>query len=219
MTAVHPVLRSVLRSLPTIAVLAALAWLLWPTSLGGWANFTIVQGTSMEPTYQHGDMLYARSVDDVLIDDVDVGDVVVYQIADDQPGGGNHVVHRIHDVVVDGDTRAFLTLGDNRTDIDQFRPTRDDLVSTPVANLGPWPTRLYLAIPLLLAAVIGLSLMWFLWPASLVDEVVDETVDEAVDEPTNEPVAARPTPPARPSQPLPVPANLRTKKEPADLLV
>jgi signal peptidase I len=77
-----------------------------PTSLGGSTSYVIVDGSSMEPTYRHGDLVIAREQDEYTI-----GDSVVY----DAPIGRRfNVIHRIIAPTEGG----FITQGDNREEPD-----------------------------------------------------------------------------------------------------
>ncbi len=140
----------------------------WPARFGGSASFVVVQGESMEPTYHTGDLIYARSVDDV-----EVGDIAVYR--DESPVGGEVlVIHRIIEQLDDG---RFVFQGDNRDQPDGTRPSADRIVARPVVNLGPIPTALLLRLPLLLALLVGATMVWWLWPRR--DELAeDEPAEE-----------------------------------------
>lgn len=86
----------------TFLVVIAAVWVLaGPTVLGGPASYVVVDGRSMLPTYEDGDLVIARQRGDYA-----VGDVVVY----DAPIGSQFtVIHRVTEVVEGG----FLTQGDN----------------------------------------------------------------------------------------------------------
>ncbi|RNF27444.1 signal peptidase protein type I [Trypanosoma conorhini] len=64
----------------------------------------VVLSGSMEPAYYRGDLLLLHKTTKVSI-----GDVVVFGL----PGRTVPIVHRVHRVHEDGDTRLFLTKGDN----------------------------------------------------------------------------------------------------------
>ncbi|ESL09609.1 signal peptidase protein type I [Trypanosoma rangeli SC58] len=64
----------------------------------------VVLSGSMEPAYHRGDLLLLHKITKVSI-----SDVVVFNL----PGRTVPVVHRVHGVHEDGDTRLFLTKGDN----------------------------------------------------------------------------------------------------------
>ncbi len=153
---------------PTIVALAFAAWLLWPASLWGWSTFTVVQGSSMEPTYHSGDMLYVRSFDDIASSGApSIDDIAVYRVPDGEAGEGSYVVHRIIDLEGTWSEPLYVLQGDNRDQPDQAMPADNDLIGRPIVNLGPWPTRVLGVLPLLLAAVIGIAFAWYLWPAPL----------------------------------------------------
>lgn len=102
----------IVRSAVFFGVVAVLALLLWPTSLGGCTTLTVVSGHSMEPTYYTGDLVIARCGAPA------VGDIVVYQ-----PGEihGARIIHRI----IGGDADAWQLQGDNNDFVDPFRPGDD----------------------------------------------------------------------------------------------
>lgn len=101
-----------LRRIALVALGSILALLVLPPSLGGRLDVTVVNGTSMEPALDSGDLAITwRS------SSYDVGDVIVYATA---VGG---VVHRVVAVEPDGD---YVTRGDNRETVDDWRP--DDRV-------------------------------------------------------------------------------------------
>ena len=125
-------------------VIAYWAVLLRPPVLGGDTSYVFVRGTSMLPTYEAGDLVLIRKQPTY-----DVGDVVTFTPA----GTNGHIIHRI--VAKDGD--RFVMRGDNRTKVDPWRPTADDINGRPmvaVPGLGLW----LLAIagsPMLTAALAG----------------------------------------------------------------
>jgi signal peptidase I len=99
----------------TAALVAALAaaWaVLAPPELGGSTRYAILEGTSMEPSLNAGDLALVRPADDVRR-----GDVVLYE-SDNLRA---HVLHRI--VRVDGD--RFVLKGDNNDFLDSERPSAD----------------------------------------------------------------------------------------------
>jgi signal peptidase I len=71
-----------------------------PVALGGPATFAIVDGRSMEPTYQYGDLVVARTKDAYA-----VGDVVVF------PATNKRVI--IHRIVAGNAVDGWTTRGDN----------------------------------------------------------------------------------------------------------
>ncbi len=140
-----------------LLIILSTAWLLWPASLGGRAQFIIVQGTSMEPMYHNGDLLYARKSGNYAPDDV-----AVYTIPEGDSGAGALVVHRI---VSEDAAGRYRFKGDNRESLDDAQPSQSDIVAKPVANLGQLPTRLIILTPFFLSIVFGAAVAWFLWPS------------------------------------------------------
>src|SRR5689334_14398548 len=97
-----------------LALLGA-AWVIFaPTRFGGQAAYVIVSGISMEPNFHRGDLAILRVVDDYAI-----GDVVTYRHPTIGP-----VIHRI--IKRDGDRYVFK--GDNNSWIDEYHPTKDELI-------------------------------------------------------------------------------------------
>ncbi|MEZ5378845.1 MAG: S24/S26 family peptidase [Acidimicrobiales bacterium] len=143
-------------SLGVVAFAAAIA-AVWPTRFGGSAVFVVVRGESMEPTYHTGDLLYARASDDI-----GVGDIAVYET----PAPDDTTSLVVHRIVAEYDDGTFGFQGDNRDSPDHHRPGRNEIVATPVANLGPFPTQLLIRLPFLLALVAAGTVTWALWPRS-----------------------------------------------------
>jgi signal peptidase I len=139
-----------------IAFLGALAFVLWPTSLGGSSLFVVVRGKSMEPTYHQGDLLYARTARDY-----EPGDIAVYRIPEGQPGAGALVVHRIKRVLANA---TYVFEGDNKTSPDDVTLRRRDLIAKPIADLGNLPTRALILLPIALTIVAATSVTIALWP-------------------------------------------------------
>lgn len=88
-----------------------------PAPIGGRVTMSIVHGSSMQPTYSTGDMVFSLGRSSY-----DVGDVIVYAT------DGGDVIHRI---VGGSDTDGFTTRGDNRTAVDEWTPTASDVGGTP----------------------------------------------------------------------------------------
>ena len=100
----------------TFALVIAAAFLLaGPSSLGGPANYVIVVGSSMEPTYHHGDLVVAYERDGYQ-----VGDVIVYDAPVDAQF---HVIHRI----IERTDGGFITQGDNRDEPDGWIAPDDEI--------------------------------------------------------------------------------------------
>lgn len=146
----------------TVAALTFTAWFLIarPGVLGGPVSNIAVSGHSMEPTYQPGDFLVVRAESGYS-----VGDIVVFDIPEGDPGAGSRVVHRI--VGGDGAT-GWTTKGDNNATGDPWQPTDDRIVGRVwlrIPALANWLS--HLRDPLVLAIVIGLmSFLIVLAPAT-----------------------------------------------------
>lgn len=119
----------------TITIIAVVV-MLWavtlrPQVLGGPATFVAVRGSSMLPTFEHGDLVVVESVARYQ-----VGQVVAYRVPAGEVGAGHVVIHRI----VGGDvTHGFIMQGDHNTAPDPWLPKQADMVgiaSFRVANAG-----------------------------------------------------------------------------------
>src|SRR5690606_17163844 len=87
----------------------------------------LVSGTSMEPELHTGDLVVLRPRDHYR-----VGDIVAYEVPADQPGGGHQVIHRI---IAEGDG-TYVLQGDNRTEVDPWTITDDDIIGTVAVSVG-----------------------------------------------------------------------------------
>lgn|GEM_PF-3203429 len=146
-----------------LVVIAALAWLLWPPMFGGDTRLVTVAGHSMEPTWELGDALVVRPLDNPAR-----GDVVVFRVPADEPGAGRLVVHRL---VGQRDDGTWITRGDNRDTDDTFRLTDDDIVGTPMVTVPRLAQALaVLRSPLGISVLAGLLTTVLLWPAATVDD-------------------------------------------------
>ena len=107
----------------TAIVLVVMLWAvtLRPQVLGGPATFVAVRGSSMLPTYEHGDLVVVESVASY-----EVGQVVAYRVpAGELVGAGQIVIHRI----IGGDpTHGFTMQGDNNSAPDPWLPKQTDMV-------------------------------------------------------------------------------------------
>ncbi len=107
-----------MKTLSVIGIcLFLLAWgmLFRPVVLGGPASYIIVSGVSMEPAYDHGDLVVMRKAGQYA-----VGDVIAYTVKDK----GN-VIHRI---VGGSASSGFLTQGDNKKEIDPWSPKPEEIL-------------------------------------------------------------------------------------------
>jgi signal peptidase I len=132
--------------------LALIVWVMFaPAQLGGQVTYVIVDGNSMEPNFQRGDLLLIRNRSDYGI-----GDAVTYRDAD----LGKFVFHRIIDLSLD----RFVLQGDNNTWMDTYQPTREDIVGklwVHIPKLGKAIEWLRLPVNLAIAvALLGGSLMY-----------------------------------------------------------
>ena len=134
-----------------------LAWYLWPATLGGDTHIVVVQGHSMEPTFQLGDALIVKDHPQPH-----VGDIIVFHIPADEPAGGMMVVHRIRSIRPDG---TYQTQGDNRTTADTFLITNHDVIGSPVHTIPRLGRLIGLASsPTLVGLATGLIATMLLWP-------------------------------------------------------
>lgn len=160
----------VLRSVLAWGLLAALAYLVWPSSLGGGTTTIVVNGHSMEDTYYTGDIVIART------GEPQVGDIVVYTTAD---LGDAKIVHRI--VGGDGETGWDLQ-GDNNDFIDPFHPTNDEVIGIAkirIPSVGAWAQ--VLSSPLVWGSMLLVALGLIIWPSKECPEMADEESEPASD--------------------------------------
>ncbi|MCD6372454.1 MAG: signal peptidase I [Thermococcus sp.] len=83
----------------------------------------IVVSGSMEPVFYRGDVVLLKGINEENIDDIEVGDVVVYK----RPGYEYPIIHRVREISevnLGGKTeKCFLTWGDNNWAPDPPYPT------------------------------------------------------------------------------------------------
>lgn len=142
-----------LRALAGWLVVVAAVAALWPASLGGWSSLTVVSGRSMEPALHTGDIVVGWRTGSY-----DVGDVIVYEVPDGQPGEGHKVIHRITDVGA-----TYTTQGDNKASADPWTPTAADVVGRRLFTV-PAGAKVLGVLPYLLAVVAGALITAALWP-------------------------------------------------------
>ena len=104
----------------TAAVVVFWIMFLRPVSLGGPADYVIVSGHSMEPTFHTGDVVFAFEQHSYRR-----GEIVVYRVPAGEPAAGDRVIHRIVGGSAD---KGFVMKGDNKTGIDPWRPKAGDVV-------------------------------------------------------------------------------------------
>ena len=109
-------------------VVVVWAFTLRPQALGGPAVFVAVRGSSMLPTYQHGDLVVVESAAHYHI-----GEVVAYRVPAGLVGAGKIVLHRI----IGGDaTLGFTLQGDHNTAPDPWSPRQADVVGVATFRLA-----------------------------------------------------------------------------------
>jgi signal peptidase I len=143
--------RNLVGILVSVALLAFGWWLLGPVQLGGPTGYAVVNGSSMEPHLERGDLVLVRTRDSY-----GVGDVVLYEDHE----SGARVLHRI--VGVRGG--RLVTKGDNNDFRDPVHPAPDDVlgelwISVPGAGGAvSWLKQpAHLAILLAILAFLGFS--------------------------------------------------------------
>ena len=133
------------------------AWYVWPTVLGGSSQAIVIHGRSMEPTYATGDLVVVDT-DAVPA----VGNIIVFKIPSDEPGGGQLVAHRIVGMRDDG---TYTTQGDSSENPDVFLTARSDILGSPRFSIPHGGQAIGLvATPLGLSIVAGLLSTVLLWP-------------------------------------------------------
>lgn len=161
------------------AVVAAVAWAVWPASLGGATTFIIVDGSSMEPRFHSGDLVVAR------VGTPAVGDVVVYR-----PDGFDHALI-VHQIVGGDGADGWVMQGENNTWTDPWRPTNADVVGvvhSMVPRLGS--LTMFLVSPILWGCVLALAAALLLWPEKPDDGDLAAGGAGAAPAPKRHPVAA-----------------------------
>ncbi|MEM0043275.1 MAG: signal peptidase I [Sulfolobales archaeon] len=92
------------------AILTALSILLlsliFYTSVTGAHLIAVVEGHSMEPTLNTGDIVFIIPVSDPR--EIHVGDVIVFR----RPSG-EMIIHRVISIIISGDKYYYVTKGDN----------------------------------------------------------------------------------------------------------
>ena len=144
---------SFLGNLALWAVIAFNGWFLWPSSLGGATTFIIVNGNSMEPSYEPGDLLIARE------GKPSVGDIIVYR-----PDGYGEakVVHQI--VGGDGES-GWVMKGQNNDWLDPWKPTNDEVVGIVHVHFpSVGAIAVILLSPILWASILVIAIGLLLWP-------------------------------------------------------
>lgn len=109
-------------------VVVATTWFAWlrPTALGGQVAYVVVVGSSMEPTYDDGDLVLVRREQHY-----DRGDVIAFRAG----GRFDDPTRIIHRIVGHDPGRGFITQGDNRDRTDPWFPQNDDIIGRATLHL------------------------------------------------------------------------------------
>ena len=134
--------RHVITLLLLATLVAAWAFLLLPTSLGGPASYIIASGVSMEPTLDSGDLVVLRRGQSYQ-----PGDIVGFRVR------GGIVIHRI---VGGSAEEGFLTQGDNKEGTDPWQPRPGDILGRMWCRL-PGAGRLIISLRSRPLSLLGLT--------------------------------------------------------------
>ncbi|MCC7365408.1 MAG: signal peptidase I [Dehalococcoidia bacterium] len=127
-----------------VAAVVVLWWHFGPAQLGGPTSYIIVNGNSMEPGMERGDLALVRRAASY-----ETGDVVTYR----HPSVGP-VIHR----VIGTEGARLVLQGDNNDFVDGYRPAADEVIGElwfHVPRVGSWLARLH--GPLSAAALLALA--------------------------------------------------------------
>jgi signal peptidase I len=114
-----------------------------PTRIGGPVTYAIVDGNSMEPRFQRGDLILVRKEPAY-----GAGDAVVYRNAEME----NFVFHRI----VGTELGRFTLQGDNNSWLDSYQPGADEIVGKLWIHLPKLGRSIeWMRIPLHMAVAVG----------------------------------------------------------------
>ena len=132
----------------TVTLILAAGWFafLRPTIWGGPLTYVVIRGTSMQPTYQPGDLVLVRQEAEY-----GPGDIVAYRVPDDDVDSDLILIHRI---IGGSGEEGFTVLGDNNPENDIWYPKDSDIVGRPVFHLPSVGLILtFLRAPLVLASL------------------------------------------------------------------
>jgi signal peptidase I len=159
-----------------VLLVAAMA-LAWPIQLGGLTGYTIVAGSSMNPTYHTGDLLITRPQDHYR-----PGQIVVYKVPMGAPGAGYRVVHRLVGGAGLEGGPGWVTKGDNNPSVDIWNPHDNDVHGVVVLTVAKAGFVLnQVRNPLLYAVVGALITGRLLWPTPDPDDGEGDVPDPAAD--------------------------------------
>ncbi len=139
-------LRTVMVWFVTLILAAGWFAFLRPTIWGGPLTYVVIRGTSMQPTYQPGDLVLVRQEAEY-----GPGDIVAYRVPDDDLDSDLMLIHRI---IGGSGEQGFTLLGDNNPDEDIWYPKDSDIVGRPVFHISSVGLVLtFLRNPLVLASL------------------------------------------------------------------
>ena len=173
--------RSVVANTLLIGFLATLAWVFWPSTLGGCSTLTIVSGQSMEPTYSAGDLVWARC------GTYDVGDVVIYRPLEDTNA---QVIHRI---IGGSAVEGWQVQGDNNDFIDPWQPAEEQIMGRALLHIPNVGNLIYfVANPFVWLSVFVLAGGLLLWPSKAARHAKQSAQSDVVETPEEGEAATRP---------------------------
>jgi signal peptidase I len=144
-----PRLRPTPSLLVWLVIAAAVAVAVGLMRPGGPIGYVVVAGDSMLPTLNGGDVVFIAKRGTY-----GVGDVVAYRVPQGEPGAGIVVIHR---VVGGSAASGFVLRGDNKEDLDPWRPRSGDVVGKQVVRVPRFGLMLaFLRTPLGLSALAAL---------------------------------------------------------------
>lgn len=132
---------------------------------------TVVNGHSMLPTLNHGDIVILKGVSiEELIEDFKEGkkDIIVYKAK-----SGRYIIHRIYDLKYDKDGKflGFIVKGDNNPVPDPELVTSEKVVGKVIGRLFPYLGIVIIFAGSLVGHVIILAIIIFLVVLVLLDEL------------------------------------------------
>ena len=119
-------MRRALLLLGAVAVAGLWSVRLRPATLGGSVSYIVVHGSSMEPTYDDGDLVVVRRDSEY-----ESGDVIAFRAG----GHFEDPTRIIHRIVGGEPTSGFVTQGDNRDRTDPWSPTTEDIIGRTVLHI------------------------------------------------------------------------------------
>jgi len=147
--------RRAARAIVGLFVLACVVWA-WPSRFGGHTTVLAVDGNSMKPTFDNGDLVVARTEDRYS-----VGDVIIFTV----PTTAGHFANIVHRIIAVNSDGSIVTQGDNRQTADGFHTTIHNVVGRAEWSIPQGATALrIMARWWVLAIVAGALVTALLWP-------------------------------------------------------